>query len=244
MMIPGTFKTAAVGLVSALALAALAGCTSEDILTTDTTNANLTNQVNAGTVSAKNFSVLASDPFPEVIDDDGNFVKTSVTIEVNVGDRNDQFLTDAHTVFFRTEYGLIEPSCVTEDGTCSVTWTAIDRPPGSIPASADGVVSITAYTIGEEAFVDSNGNRTFDDNDASFTDLEEPYVDIDENGVYNAGDFIIDVPNPNDPTGRNGLHDVSDTLFNGGGCTHTTLCSPATSIYIWTDIALLITGPP
>ena len=72
------------------------------------------------------------------------------------------------------------------------------------PAS-DGFVTITAYTIGEEGFTDTNGNGVFDDGDAGFEDLEEPYVDANEDNIFSSGDLIIDVVSVNDPTGANGV---------------------------------------
>jgi len=201
---------------------------------------------NPGVISQKNFSILASEPQPTVINPTtGVFTKTDVTITVFTGDRNNQTVTDGHTVSFVSEYGLINPpTCVTDaEGTCEVTWSAIKRPDPGGPGD-DMEVTITAYTGGEETFTDSNGNSVFDDGDAGFEDLEEPYVDINESGIYNAGDTIIDVISTNDTTGANGLHDIADGFFNGGGCTHSSLCGVRRSITIWDDISLQIDGPP
>lgn len=213
---------------------------------------------NPGVISQKNFSILASDWAPAVINpDDGSFTKTDVTLTVYTGDRNNQTITDGHRVYFESEYGLINPSfCDTgADGTCEVTWSAIDHPgPPSAPGG-DFRVTITAYTLGEEAFTDSNGNSVFDDGDAGFEDIEEPYNDADwyrypdgtltaGSNIFSAGDTIIDVVSTNDPTGVNLQHDFADGFFNGGGCTHSSLCGTRTSITIWDDIILYIDGPP
>ena len=201
---------------------------------------------NPGVIAQKNFSVLASEVQPKVIDPDTNiFTKTDVTLTVYTGDRNNQTITDGHTILFMSEYGLINPpTCVTSaDGVCEVTWSAIKRPDPGGPGD-DMFVTITAYTVGEESFNDSNGNSLFDDSDAGFTDIEEPYVDVNENGIYNAGDTIIDVVSTNDTTGKNGQHDLADGFFNGGGCTHASLCGVRNSIVIWDDITLKINGPP
>ena len=107
------------------------------------------------------------------------------------------------------------------------------------------VVTVTAYTIGEEAFTDSNGDNVFDDGDAGFDDLEEPYVDADNQFhiQFSSGDTIIDVVSTNDPTGKNGMHDLADGFFNGNGCTHTSLCADRKSVTVWDSIYLTITGP-
>lgn len=200
---------------------------------------------NSGTISQKNFSLLTADIYPAVIDGTtGDFTKTDVELTVFIGDRNNQTLTDEHTIGFVAEYGLIEPSCVTKDGSCSVTWSAIKRPELGGPAS-DGYVTITAYTAGEEAFTDSNGNNVFDDADAGFDDLEEPYVDADNvHGIasngFTPGDVIIDVVSINDPTGINGVHDYADGFYNGPGCSHTDLCGDATSIAIFDMVTMFI----
>lgn len=209
----------------------------------DSTTANVT--TNPGVISQMNFGILASEPQPTVIDPTtGTFTQTDVTLTVNIGDRNNQTITDAHTVHFRSEYGLINPpSCDTgTEGACEVTWSAIKRPDVGGPGS-DLTVTITAYTIGEETFTDTNGNSLFDDGDTGFEDLEEPYIDADGSDTFNAGDSIIDVVSTNDPSGVNGLHDIGDGFFNGGGCTHASLCATRASITIWDDIILKIDGP-
>lgn len=215
----------------------VSGCGDPTSFETPNTAGTITN---SGTISQKNFSLLTADVAPAVIDaSTGIFTKTDVELTVYIGDRNNQTLTDSHTINFIAEYGLVEPSCVTEEGSCSVTWSAIKRPDVGGPGS-DGFVTITAYTIGEEGFTDTNGNSVFDDDDADFDDLEEPYVDVDESFNYTTGDTIIDVVSTNDPTGANGVHDLADGFFNGPGCTHSSLCGIAQSITIFDDVTMSI----
>jgi len=46
-----------------------------------------------------------------------------------------------------------------------------------IPPS--GVVTVLAFTLGEESFLDNNGNGAFDPGDTLLTDdIPEPYVDV------------------------------------------------------------------
>lgn len=222
----------------------LAGC-SEDNSSYETPNLSDI-ATNPGIVSYKNFSLLASETQPTVIDPaTGIFTETDVVMTAYVGDRYNGILTDKHTVFFKTEYGtLSSPSCVTEEGSCQVTWKAIKRPEPGGPGD-DLRVTIIAYTIGEESFTDTNGNGIFDDADSIFVDLEEPYVDADESGSYTPGDDIVDVVNGNDTTGANGVHDIGDTFFNGPGCTHSSLCSQVVikNGTIWDSNTLKIDGP-
>jgi len=217
----------------------VAGC--GDI--SDLQNPNTEITPNTGTVSYNNFTILAEDLEPQIFAaPDGNtFTYHELQITVRIGDRNNNVLTDEHEVFFKTEWGLMQsPSCKTKDGTCSVTWqtgSADDAP-------VDHKNTIVAYTLGEESFEDANGNGIFDDGDTTFTDIEEPFVDSNRNGVYDSGEPIIDRPNGNDLSGKNGVHDIGDTFFNGGGCTHSSLCSTTiNSISIWDDVQLSMDGP-
>lgn len=218
----------------------MAGCDSDNS-SFETPNGELSS--NSGIVSQKNFSLLTADVAPGVIDlSTGVFTKTDVELTVFIGDRNNQTLTDSHTINFVAEYGLVEPSCVTTDGSCSVTWSAIKRPDPGGPGD-DGTVTITAYTIGEEGFIDANGNNVFDDGDGTvFDDLEEPYIDADENNVFSAGDVVIDVVSTNDPTGANQVHDLADGFFNGPNCTHSSLCGVAQSITIFDSVSMSLTS--
>jgi len=206
-----------------------------------TTDDDSDSTANSGTISQTNRSILADDTQPPVIDPDtGVATDTTVTITVKIGDLNNQLLTDKHTVLFATEWGLIEPSCVTENGICTVNWqTSFGSPMPDFNRT-----TITAYVLGEEAFDDTNGNGEFDDTDTTFIDREEPFVDANENDIFDAGDTIIDVMNGND-LGQNGVHDNGDGFLNSPNCTHSSLCSTVRStIYIWDNIALDMNGPP
>jgi len=222
----------------------IAGC-SDDNNSFETPNTSST-PTNAGIVSQNNFTILAADLEPVIFADPAKntFTFTKMTITVRVGDRENQILTDAHTVLFKTEWGLIDPSCVTENGSCTVTW----QTSSGDTAPADHKNTILAYTLGEESFTDVNGNAIFDDGDnanPAFDDLEEPFVDSNRNRIYDNGEPIADVINGNDQTGINGVHDIGDTFFNGQNCTHSSLCSTIqNNIYVWDDVQLSMDGPP
>jgi hypothetical protein len=220
----------------------VAGCSEDSPFEAPNTNADTPE--NTGIVSQKNMSIVASDPQPAIYDATTDvFTETEVEITVKVGDLNNQLLTDEHTIFFATEWGLITPSCVTAEGKCSVTWqtSLFSNIPGDL------LNTITAWTLGEETFTDDNGNGVFDDNDlnATFEDKEEPFVDANRDGAFNSGDTLIDVVNGNDTTGVNGEHDFGDGFLNSPNCTHSSLCSTVlTTSYIWVDIQLDMSGPP
>ena len=222
-----------------------AGCSDEDVLTTSGSTTT-----NVGVVSQKNFNVVASDLTPAVYDPVANtFTQSEVTITATIGDRKNQALSDAHTVFFVTEWGVIEPSCVTKAGTCSVKWQTSSftffpaNDTGGFAAGSPGN-SIIGYTAGEEGFTDLNDNNSYDDPDGTFADFPEPFISINNTGVYTLGvDPIIDTVNGNDTTGANGVHDIADGFFNGPGCTHTTNCSTvARSAIVWDGVVLKLDG--
>ena len=233
-------------LIIALALLS-ASCTDEGILLSPGDVAP-----NAGTVSQKNFSVAAASTSLSVYNATTNtYTATETTVTASIGDRYNQTLTDSHTIYFETEYGLIEPSCVTEDGTCSVTWKTSSFTAANFPANDTGgvftgspAVTIIAYTSGEEAFTDFNNNGLYDDTDGGFIDLEEPYIDVGNNGIFDAGaDILIDTVNGNDIYGNNLAHDIPDGFFNGPGCTHSTNCSALIrSAVVWDGVVIKLDG--
>jgi protocatechuate 3,4-dioxygenase beta subunit len=105
---------------------------------------------------------------------------------------------DGTAVSFTAEGGSIDASCLTgltlttlTDGTvitqkgtpgeCTVRYCAGN------PRPADGRITVLAYALGEESFVDSNGNNRYDAGEP-FTDLGEPFrndravTDVNANG--------------------------------------------------------------
>ena len=67
--------------------------------------------------------------------------------------------------------------------------------------------------IGEESFIDGNGNGAFD-NLETFTDLAERYRDDNGSGAYDAGEFFYDFNN-------DGARNAVDGIFNGVLCNDT-----------------------
>ncbi len=217
----------------------LSGCSEDN---DSFTQSGAADSANSGVISSDNFTILSSELTPNIFADPNTstFTFKELTITVRIGDRNKIRLTDAHTVFFKTEWGLIERSCVTVDGTCSVVW----QTSSGDTAPTDHNNTILAYAIGEESFTDVNGNGSFDDGDnftPSFTDIEEPYVDSNRNRIHDLGEDIADV----DSAGTPGEHDFGDGFFNGNGCTHSSLCSTTKkTIFVWDDVQIKMDGPP
>ncbi|HSP78227.1 MAG TPA: hypothetical protein VLQ93_06840, partial [Myxococcaceae bacterium] len=88
----------------------------------------------------------------------------------------------------------------------------------------DSLVTIIAYTRGEEYFSDTNSNGLRDP-DEQFIDQGEPFVDSNDNGVWDVGETYIDeAPADGQWNGPNGTWDNDTT--------------------IWTETRILYTGRP
>jgi hypothetical protein len=223
----------------------VAGCGGDNsALETPNTSSTPTNN---GLISQNNFTLLFAPTDPKYVDLATNtYTAVTAQVSVQVGDINNQLITGNHTIYFRTQWGLIDPSCVTEDGGCSVTWRS--GSPDDMPDDyRNRIVAYSSYKSGQESFTDLNGNGSFDSGE-TFYDLDEPFINIDGNynpdgsPAYSAGDIIIDTVNGLDPTGKNGIHDAGDTLFNGPDCTDTVRCSSLKTIAVWESGSLLLTG--
>ena len=233
----------------ALALSVLiTGCSSDEISPfTDGSTVSSTN-----IIYDNNFSIAADELNPQVIEvlvattPDGNneiaagsIVSTwgpvAVEITATAGDRNNARVTTG-TVFFGTEYGLLSSDRCTLDstGTCSITWYSqnnIATLYNGATGRYDTITTVTAWTDGEESFVDyhagagnddNNGNGIFDDNE-TFTDTVEPFIDGDLDGTFSSGDTQLK------DTNSDGLHSAGDSEYNGSQCAHSTLCSSITT---------------
>ncbi len=141
-----------------------------------------------------------------------NYDGRTAEITVRLADKFNNPVADGTSAVFTTEYGSIEPSCVTTNGGCTVTWTSQDpRFPvfnqdlvqniysntydcdsnnaelGPCPDDLGTIrglrTTILVTVVGEEYFVDSNGNGLYDKNEP-FENLPEAFVDHNEDGVY------------------------------------------------------------
>ncbi|MDH5255681.1 MAG: Ig-like domain-containing protein [Gammaproteobacteria bacterium] len=135
---------------------------------------------------------------------------TEVDVTVRLADRFNNPVPDGTAVTLNTEGGNILGSCSTtttptQSGVCTVTWTSSNpRPP------LDGRSTIIATAIGEESFVDVNGNGIFDGID-TWTDLAEAFRDDDESGTYDPGEFFLDY-------NQDLVRSPADGQFNGLLC--------------------------
>ena len=186
--------------------------------------------VSTGIPDQAHFSVSADKLNPEAWDYDG----VPVVVTARLADRSGNPVPDGTAVVFTTEGGAITSGCVTGTsgnvsgatggaGYCSVTWTS------QAPRPGDGRSTILAYAIGEESFVDANGNGSYDQGE-TFTDQGEAYRDDNENGLYDLGEFFVDF-------NSNRVRDSADTLFTGVLCN--TGCSPTHTLNVSGSLVLV-----
>lgn len=152
--------------------------------------------VSTGVPSQDGFSISIETLNPEAWDFDG--VQDRVTARLS--DHFHNPVPDGTAVSFTTSGGSIQPSCTTVGGACSVLWTS------QSPRPINGRARILAYAVGEEAFLDLNGNGLADAGE--FTDTSEAFRDDNENGVRDAGETFIDF-------NSDGAFNAPDGKYNG-----------------------------
>ncbi len=117
-----------------------------------------------------------------------NYDGTTTTVRVIASDRLGNPVPDGTVINFISEGAQVNPSnCTAKDGSCSVTFVSSERrptsdtePTGRVTA---GRVTLLAYTLGEESFVDLNGDNLYQTGEP-FSDLGDVFVDYNENGVF------------------------------------------------------------
>jgi hypothetical protein len=113
-------------------------------------------------------------------------ITTEITLRI--ADRLGNPVPDGTTVNFITEGSQIVASCNTTGAEandisgCSVTLSSQN------PRPANGRITVLAWAQGEEDFVDDGTptNNVYDGGEA-FSNLGQPFLDKDENGIYDAG---------------------------------------------------------
>ena len=158
---------------------------------------------------------------------------TGLTTDVTVrmSDRYNNPVPDGTAVTLNAEGGQIGGSCQTATtpssggGVCTVTFVSQD------PRPADGRVSVLAFAIGEESFIDVDADGFFNNADVPL-EIGEPFRDDDESTTPDpgAGEFFADF-------NSNGLRDDAThpdyVNFNGLLCdSMTALCSSNQTLFV------------
>ncbi|WP_320825192.1 hypothetical protein [Reinekea sp.] len=181
-------------------------------------------------------------------------------MSVSLFDHHNNPVADGTVVSFWAEYGYIASTCITSLGSCSVDWTSGGKRPD------DGLATITAYTVGEDRFIDSgtaNGiyNIAADLTpalaaDEVFISSSELYYDLNLNG-YDSGSFSdlgtgLTVPGDAfydyNASGDFNAFDDTNLKYRGALCSSTAKAAghcAETSILVWdsSQIALNTATP-
>lgn len=152
--------------------------------------------VSTGIPDQNSFSISFENLSPETWNYDG----VENEIHIRAADHNNNWVPDGTQVYFWTEGGSIEPSCETTDGACTVLWISQN------PRPENGRVTILARTVGDESFLDLNGNGLRDQNEG-YTDLPEAFLDANENGIRDEFEEFADFNNDQQYNQANGRFD-------------------------------------
>jgi hypothetical protein len=177
-----------------------------------------------------------------------NYDGTTTQIYARIADRFLNPVPNGTVVNFRTSGSQVNATCRTGEvspcqpstphvqGECCVLLTSAEpKPytgqPGAQPAGAGRVV-VLAYALGEESFVDANSNGRFDIGE-TWTDMPEPYLDVNESGAKDPLEPYID-------TNLNGSYSNADGIFNG--ILRDPSISGPTQIHVRQSIRVILSG--
>jgi hypothetical protein len=154
---------------------------------------------------------------------------------------------DGTVVNFTANGGSVGSTCSTIAGACSSTLTS------QAPRPVNGRVTVLAYAVGEESFIDLNSNGVADllpfnemrDVNGRSSDLGEAFRDDNENGVYDpASEPYIDF-------NLNGVFDGPDGKFSGVLCDNVTAppvgsslgtCAVKKSMHVRRSLVIIFSG--
>lgn len=117
---------------------------------------------------------------------------TTTTATIHAFDRLGNPVPDGTAINFVSEGAGVTSPCTTVSGACSVTVTSgefrprVDSEP-SLYGVSKGRITILAYANGEESFDDRDGDNAWSSGE-DFRDLGSPFVDNNENGVWDANE--------------------------------------------------------
>lgn len=166
--------------------------------------------VSTGIPAQDGLSISASTINAQTWNHDG----VHIHITARLSDHFHNPVPDGTAVYFTTNGGVIQPSCTTTGGGCTVDWISQDPRPSGYGTSLLGRPVILAYAVGEESFLDSNGNGVADSGPC----VPVPVAVAGVGMAKQCGEFI-DTPEAFRDDNMNGVKDPDETFidFNGDG---------------------------
>jgi hypothetical protein len=130
------------------------------------------------------FSLSVSTFNIEALNEDG--VTTDLTLRI--ADRLSNPVPDGTTVNFVAEGGQVVASCNTSGASSNTTSGCTVKLASQNPRPSNGRVTVLAWAQGEENFTDTGTptNNVYDSGEP-FDDLGQPFLDKDEDGIYDVG---------------------------------------------------------
>jgi hypothetical protein len=194
--------------------------------------ASLPISVTTGSADQNSFNLVVDTINPRAWDFDG----TTISLTASAADTFQNPVPDGTVINFFSESGRVQPSCVTSDGVCSVTWTSSNPRPGldltgalntnavgypgydaSWQGGRAGVATVIAYTHGDAGFADANGNGLLDIGE-SYVTMAEAYLDANEDNGFDQADTNNPYEKLIDYT-INGVLDSAPANYQGVSCT-------------------------
>jgi len=193
------------------------------------------------------FKIISKNYNPDAYGIYGN----EVEIDAFVKDHSNNPVEDGTVITFVTDdNGFIENQCATVDGQCTVKWwSAGDRTTPDVindgsyaDTYSDFKITVMARTIGEDSFIDKNSNSEFDIGE-SYSTQSEPFLDVNDNDVYDSG--INDFDEFFDFNDNGEFDDASDfTTFRGESCSTTAIAAGhcANKLEVWDTLVMSLSS--
>ena len=142
--------------------------------------------VSTGIPDQNSFSLSTAIYNVEGMNHDGCEAPVGSSLRVSLADHFNNPAPDGTAVSFTAEGGTVDASCLTGLVNTTLTDGSVIKQKGipgqcsvrfcpASPRPADGRITILAYALGEESFVDTNGNNLFEPPVETFQDLGEPF---------------------------------------------------------------------
>ncbi|MCG8049319.1 MAG: Ig-like domain-containing protein [Candidatus Thiodiazotropha endolucinida] len=165
--------------------------------------------ISTGVSDQNSMSIATESRNPEAWEFDG----VEIGITVHAADHFNNPVPDGASVYFTTEGGQIQSQCQIENGRCSVNWTSSNPRPedNDVPGGMAGRITILATMLGEESFIDANGNGVLDNGDPAYANIPEAFRDDNEDGEkHPTYEEFVDF-------NTNGIYDNADSDLNYNG---------------------------